>query len=684
VEDTADHFFALAAGTRLDEYVIVSIIGQGSFGITYLAEDVNLGMRVAIKEYLPGDWAVRDSTKSVRPKSTNSRQSFEWGMDAFLKEARILAGISHPNIVKVRRFFRANGTAYIVMDFVEGRGFGDILSKEYPSGGYPAAALSALLSSLLGGLGAVHKAGIVHRDIKPANILIKADGNPILIDFGAARNFQRTVAGGMTVIMTPGYAPIEQYGEDDDQGPFTDIYSLGAVAYRAMAGRPPMEPYKRLGGGAFVSAADIGRDRYPAPLLSAIDWAISVHAKDRPQSASDLIARLRGDEDDRTKILDYAPAPNPALPGREFVRRRSGGQYARRNGILLAAICLVIGLGVATVAYYHSGPAPAQDVADAPPSQRVTELASQDAANKAAEAARKEEAVRRAAEAARQEADQIAADAAKREADRQATEAARQEADRKIAEAAKLEAERQAAEVAKQEVDRKAAEQAKQEAARKAQPAKQEAALKAADAARQEADRRAAEGARLEATRRAASRDGRWFADLPRNNCGAVRVQAIVMGDIIFGNLGMPAGNRAFRAVIGADGTFASAGFFDRISGRFAGNTLELTAGNQCSTWVGTARRDAFTLEKASKDEITTAFAGKAAIFANGESIYARDGSYTLTDRNGTNKGNYVVSDGTICVTFVSGIVQCNAILKDGASFTAVSSQGYAYPVAFK
>src|SRR5690349_18016375 len=137
VEDTADHFFALAAGTRLDEYEIISIIGQGSFGITYLAEDVNLSTRFAIKEYLPGDWAVRDSTKSVRPKSTNSRESFEWGMDAFLKEARILAGISHPNIVKVRRFFRANGTAYIVMDFVEGRGFGDILTKEYPTGGYP-------------------------------------------------------------------------------------------------------------------------------------------------------------------------------------------------------------------------------------------------------------------------------------------------------------------------------------------------------------------------------------------------------------------------------------------------------------------------------------------------------------------------------------------------------------------
>lgn len=515
MEDTAEDFFALVAGTRVDEYKIISVLGQGSFGITYLAEDVNLGFRLALKEYLPGDCAVRDSTKSVRPKSAAARKTFEWGMDAFLKEARTLASISHPNIVKVRRFFRASGTAYIVMEFVEGRAFGDVLSNDYPSGGFPASSLNSLLLSLIDGLAAVHRAGIIHRDIKPGNILIEPSGNPILIDFGAARNFQRTLKSGMTVIMTPGYAPIEQYSEGDEQGPFTDFYSLGSVAYRAITGHAPKDPYKRLSGEAFSSATSAGAGRYPTPLLSAIDWAIQVYPKDRPQTASALSAMLTGEDTDKTRRIErHDPRERAAElakthgdPSRDGVLRA----VSRRRAAQIAVIAAVVGAAFVALASYRGiwfGPGDH----DAAEHTRPNEAAQQETDRRAAEAAANQEADRKAVEAAaRQEAERKAA-AEKWEADRKAAEAdARREADSQAAAAAaKQEADRIAAEAAaKQEADRIAAEAAtKQEADRKAAEAaeRKEADRKAAEAAaRRLADRKAAEAAaKRQADRKAA------------------------------------------------------------------------------------------------------------------------------------------------------------------------------------
>jgi serine/threonine protein kinase len=484
MEDAAEHFFALGAGVRLDEYEIVSIVGHGSFGITYLAEDINLGTRLAIKEYLPGDWAVRDSTKSVRPKSPSSRASFELGMNAFLKEARTLANISHPNIVEVRRFLRANGTAYIVMDFIEGHRFSDVLTRDYPSGGFPSAPLNALLIALLDGLTAVHGAGIIHRDIKPGNILITTDGDPILIDFGAARSFQRTLRG-MTVIMTPGYAPIEQYTEDSEQGACTDIYSLGAVAYRAITGRTPMEPYKRISGGIQPSAASVGAGKYPAALLSAIDWAISVHPKDRPQSATELARLLRDDDADETRVI---LTNGHRRTGPEIANDRANpslgsgvlGRSAGRRAIPIAAASVAVAIAVVALANYGSFLFnPTTDGG-----QRQTDRPSTEAGEKAAaEAAQKEVEKKAAAEAAQREAEKRAA-----------------------AEAAQLEAAKQAAaEAAQREAETAAAAAAAREDAERAAAAKRQPDRKAAEAAKREADRKTALAAKRNAERRAAN-----------------------------------------------------------------------------------------------------------------------------------------------------------------------------------
>jgi serine/threonine protein kinase len=537
---------AIPPGTRIEEYQITSVLGQGSFGITYLAEDVNLGASIAIKEYLPGDWAFRDSTQTVRPKSTHLSDSFERGQESFLKEARLLARVAHPNIVKVRRFFRAHGTAYIAMDFLQGKSLGEILNDDYPQGGYPSAALKRLLNAVLGGLGAIHDAGIVHRDIKPGNVVIDLNGNPILVDFGAARNYDRTLAQGMTVIVTPGYAPIEQYSDDGEQGPFTDIYAVGALAYRAITGRPPDEPYKRLGRNSWIPASVAGVGRYPPAILEAIDWALAVQPQDRPQTAAMLLERLRNAPDsvtapageptqlisEATQILDLAPSrsrrhtaearsePSAARLHRarelsiepgviKHPQARETVAAPKRNWPPLAAAAFAAMVLMGGVGWFVWPRAPLDPLA----ASRFKEERTAEPARKAAAEA---EATR--AEAERQSADKAEAQhqaAARAEAERQAAEGAKvnaaQEADRQAAAkaeterqtAAKAEADRQAA-AAKLRVDRESAEAARQEAARQAAAEAEADRQTAAEAARQKAEAQKT-AAKAEADRKAAA-----------------------------------------------------------------------------------------------------------------------------------------------------------------------------------
>ena len=196
---------ALAAGTALGEYRIESLLGTGGFGLTYLATDENLRLKVALKEYLPSSLAERGEDSSIRPRDGEAAQTFAWGKQRFLDESRTLASFRHPAIVRVMRFFEANATAYMVMEFVEGQALQDWAAPKRPLG---QAALSSLVVPLLEGLKVVHEAGYLHRDIKPGNIYMRADGSPVLIDFGSAR---RTVVGrDLTSIISPGFAPFEQ------------------------------------------------------------------------------------------------------------------------------------------------------------------------------------------------------------------------------------------------------------------------------------------------------------------------------------------------------------------------------------------------------------------------------------------------------------------------------------------
>ena len=279
----------LPMGFRLYEYRIDRLLGKGGFGLTYLATDVNLNARVAIKEYLPEQFAFRKSTKTVSASSTSHIDRYQQGLDNFLIEARTLASFRHPNIVRVVRFFEANQTAYIVQEYEEG----DALRSWWPSHrDLPEQDLVQLLQPLLDGMSVVHATGFLHRDIKPDNIYVRREnGSLVLLDFGSAK---QAVGGTDSAeqVLTPGYAPIEQYDEGG-QGAWTDIYGLGATLYWMVTGKkPPAAPERVIGQDPMVSATEAGLGRFSNPFLAAIDWALKPIAADRPKSIAQFSKAL--------------------------------------------------------------------------------------------------------------------------------------------------------------------------------------------------------------------------------------------------------------------------------------------------------------------------------------------------------------------------------------------------------
>ena len=273
---------ALPQGYRLQEYELVRVLGFGGFGMTYLGFDHNLDKAVAIKEYLPSDIAIRTADRSVAPQASNFRGDFQWGLERFLDEARTLARFDHRHIIKVYRFFEAHGTGYIVMEYAEGETLSAHLERKGP---LQEAELKAILYPLLDGLEVVHGADFLHRDIKPGNIVLRdADDSPVLLDFGAARQAVGAKSRSVTSIVTPGYAPIEQYSSRGHQGPWTDLYALGGVCYRALTGDVPEDATDRMRDDPLVPVAQRCAGRASAAFLSAVDWALSVDEGARPQN----------------------------------------------------------------------------------------------------------------------------------------------------------------------------------------------------------------------------------------------------------------------------------------------------------------------------------------------------------------------------------------------------------------
>jgi serine/threonine protein kinase len=353
-----DNVQALPPGTRLGDYRLDAMIGHGGFGITYRAFDTQLAKIVAIKEYLPLECAIRQADGEVVPRSARLADDFTWGRERFLDEARALARFRHPHIVPVLRYFEANGTAYTVMEFEDGKNVAELLRD--PSRRLPTDDVRRLADGLLRGLGAVHAQGFLHRDIKPANIIIRRDSVPVLVDFGAARQALGGRTRSLTGVLTPQYAPIEQYALDSKQGPWSDIYSAAAVLYHAIAGQTPPDAAARVGKDPYRPLAETEGDRFEPAFLAAIDRAMAFAPDDRPQSVEEWSALFDLSppkvQDAPTQRLAYAAGVGPPRLGgasrestdppvapptpRPRSRRRSAGARIWIVVVVMAALTL--------------------------------------------------------------------------------------------------------------------------------------------------------------------------------------------------------------------------------------------------------------------------------------------------------------------------------------------------------
>lgn len=297
----------LPVGSRLAEFEITRVIGQGGFGVVYEAWDHTLERVVAIKEYLPTSLSTRQQDGTVVPLSERHRETFDLGMRSFINEARLLAQFDHPSLLKVYRFWQEKGTTYMVMPFYKGDTLREALVA-IPAG-VDEAWLIRIMDGVTQALAVMHHAHCYHRDIAPDNIiLLEGSGRPVVLDFGAARRVITDKTQAITVILKPGYAPIEQYAEmpDMSQGAWTDVYALAAVMHVAVCGRAPPPSVARLLSDSYVPLAgnDILRQRYSLRLLQAIDAGLGVRPEQRPQSMAELRAALDLD-------VGHSIAPTP-------------------------------------------------------------------------------------------------------------------------------------------------------------------------------------------------------------------------------------------------------------------------------------------------------------------------------------------------------------------------------------
>lgn len=283
---------ALPTGTRLGEFEITGLIGEGGFGIVYLAYDHSLQRHIALKEYMPSALAGRSAGVTVAVKSERHTDTFQAGLRSFINEARLLAQFDHPSLVKVYRFWESNGTAYMVMPFYQGATLKETLALM--SSPPDEAWLKRLLVQLLEALSVIHNDQCLHRDIAPDNILILSDARPLLLDFGAARRVIGNMTQALTVILKPGYAPVEQYANVAamKQGPWTDIYALAAVVYFSITGQAPMPSVGRMISDSLIPLSKTAAGRYSADFLTVIDLALAVRPEDRPQNVVELRALL--------------------------------------------------------------------------------------------------------------------------------------------------------------------------------------------------------------------------------------------------------------------------------------------------------------------------------------------------------------------------------------------------------
>lgn len=271
----------LPSGYKLDEYTIERQLSLGGFSIVYLARDAQ-GLAVAIKEYLPNSLALRQDGEISPNIAPEHAAAFRYGMKCFFEEGRALAKLSHPNVIRVINFFRANETVYMVMEYELGRTLQEIIQKHH--GHMPETFIRGMFTRVLNGLREVHSHKLLHLDLKPSNIYLRADNTPVLIDFGAARQTLASDTPMLKPMYTPGFASPEHYHKREELGPWSDIYSIGASMYACLAGAAPQPADDRLRKDLLQPAMTRWDGQYSDQLLETIDWCLCLNHLYRPQS----------------------------------------------------------------------------------------------------------------------------------------------------------------------------------------------------------------------------------------------------------------------------------------------------------------------------------------------------------------------------------------------------------------
>ncbi len=304
----------LVTGTRLQEFEVHAVIGQGGFGIVYLARDLSLQRMVAIKEYMPAQLAGRNADGTVRPITAGQSEVFELGRRSFINEARMLARFKHPGLLEVLRFWEQNGTAYMAMPFYDGATLTQYL-KRHP-GVATEAWLKRTLTPLVDALGHMHEESCFHRDVAPDNILVLKDGSAVLLDLGAARRVIADDVQAMTVMLKPGYAPIEQYSDDPRfrQGPWTDIYAMAAVFFFGVTGKPPPASASRVMRDSVSPLSEVQPEGFSDAFLRAIDQGLSLQPEDRPRSIAEFRAQLHASAPPATSAAAIRRQPSRTTP----------------------------------------------------------------------------------------------------------------------------------------------------------------------------------------------------------------------------------------------------------------------------------------------------------------------------------------------------------------------------------
>lgn len=282
---------ALPKGTLIDCYRVNKLIGSGGFSLIYLADDEDTGGEVVIKEFMPKKFARRDKNQHVVPLDAKSEDNLNRSRKLFFQEVSALAALRHPNVVAVRSFFRANNTAYMVMEYFRGKNLAAYIKQR--RGELSTHFILRVFFPILDAMSMIHSRSYLHLDIKPSNIHLRAGSEPLLLDFGAVHQFSGERRRKVGQVVTAGYSPVEQYYQGGYVGPWSDVYAIGASMRACIEGKTPPTAIERHAKDELLPAVAAFGDRYPQHLLQSIDWAMELDPLQRPQDAGELLAALR-------------------------------------------------------------------------------------------------------------------------------------------------------------------------------------------------------------------------------------------------------------------------------------------------------------------------------------------------------------------------------------------------------